>query len=490
MNEKFQASLLQSVFETYLEPFTAAAIIDNQGRALAIKAADLVDIGTFPTSAQLSDQYLQLQHGDIVLLNDPFSGGSHLSSMTLVKGFELPVSKSDKLKKLLICVRVPFRPRLGAGAKLEEEGVRVPPAPIFMNGELNKQLMEGLGQHPLCPESFEEFITREINLLQQRSDILSSQIRALGFELNDKSVGEFHALAHEKAKQALDEIAIGEAKVEQKFSKDVGKLTLQFTSTEKSLLFDFTGTTGSEVLNLTDNATFGACVGATYSVLDTVVPLNHGSLQAISVTTPKDTMVNTQKAKPIYMGLTDGPGVLASLVLKAIGQVDNRKQVAQSGLSQCSLEFVFADGSRYFDSTHVGLAATPDKPGVSGLDPWRRSHLNPSVEAAEKRFPVQVVSHNYRQKSGGSGLHQGGDGVTRKLKIQQDAELNWRIFDELKKNDGLSGGKTGTGPEVTLTSADGQITQLNKLGQIRVSAGSTVTINSAGGGGVGEVETE
>jgi N-methylhydantoinase B len=490
MNDKFQASLLQAVFESFVNEFSSAAIMDAKGRALTIKASDLVDVGTFPTSAQLSDQYLQLQHGDIVLLNDPFSGGSHLSSMTLVKGFELPSLGNEKLRKLLICVRVPFRPRLGSGVSLDEEGVRVPPAPIFMDGEINKQLMEVLGQHPLCPESFEEFITREILKLQKGSEDLASQLQCLGFHLSDDFIESFHQLSHIKAKLALDDLAIGEARVDQTFGAGAGKLSLQFHSTEKSLHFDFTGSTQSDFLNLTDNATFGSCVGVTYSALDSVVPLNHGSLQAIDVTTPKDTMVNTQSAKPIFMGLTDGPGILASLVLKAIGAVDPRKKVAQSGLSQCALEFVFADGSRYFESTQVGLAASQNQSGVSGLDPWRRSHLNPSIESAEKRFPIQVLSHNYRQKSGGSGRYQGGDGVTRKIRIDAAAELYWRVFDEMKKNDGLGGGKTGSGPEVTVTSPSGETLNLKRVGHCKIKAGSVITINSAGGGGVGEIEAD
>lgn len=489
MNPSGQYTLLQQVFESILSDFVGAAIIDESGRALAIKSSDLVDLGSFPTAAEVSDKYMQLKHNEVVLLNDPHSGGSHLSSMTLVMGYEKLASRSGN-KKLLFCARIPFRPVLGEGDTLDQEGIRIPPAPVFSDGNINTELMSALLQHPLCPEHFKSYIEKGLEKLLKASKSLESQSSMLGFSFSDKLVNDYLDQSHKRCLKALDDFSLGETKLEQSLDAGKTKLALHLTSEEKLIRFDFTGTTASQTLHLTDNATFGACAGALFSALGLVVPKNHGSLQTINVVTPKNSMVNSTANKSMYLGMTDGTSLVASLALKAIGQIDPRKRLAQSGISQCSIELIFEDGKRYFDHNQMGLAAGPEQPGVDALDPWKRSHLNPSIAQVESRFPLKVLSHSLRQKSGGSGFNQGGDGVTRKLETTQSSTMIWRIFDEWKKNEGIEGGKTGSGPEVAVTFSDGKSQSLGASGKIELPAGSVITIHSAGGGGVGEIPKE
>ena len=64
-------------------------IANRVGDPLLLKYAHTTDIGTLPNSAQTVAKYLQLSTGQVAILNDPYSGGGLLSSITLFTALEV-----------------------------------------------------------------------------------------------------------------------------------------------------------------------------------------------------------------------------------------------------------------------------------------------------------------------------------------------------------------------------------------------------------------
>src|ERR1035437_7001854 len=60
---------------------------------------------------------------------------------------------------------------------------------------------------------------------------------------------------------------------------------------------------------------------------------------------------------------------------------------------------------------------------LSGVHPHRPSSLNAPAEALEYAYPVRLRQYSFRSKSGGAGLHAGGDGIVREIEVLTAAQV-------------------------------------------------------------------
>src|SRR5690606_4636635 len=71
----------------------SCALFDVDARMIAQAAHIPVHLGSMPASVQAAiEAFPSLQHGDMVILNDPYHGGSHLPDITMVS----PVIVDDR----------------------------------------------------------------------------------------------------------------------------------------------------------------------------------------------------------------------------------------------------------------------------------------------------------------------------------------------------------------------------------------------------------
>lgn len=491
MNSVFDASSLQSLFEKSFANIYSGALVDADGNTLFLKYQNLSDIGTFPAASLTSDQYIQIQNDDFVILNDPYSGGTVLSSVTIVMGIDLSVGprKTDNTK-LLLSSRLSFKPRVVHSKSIEDEGVRIPPSPLKINGQWNQELFQFMDSHPKVPQSFKSSVIHQTELMLECRDCLINGLQILSLKLNKKSIQKFINYSYQRAQLALSDLTNGEKLIERPLADSKEKLAIRVEIQDEKVLFDFTNSTNSKHLHLTDAATIGACAGSLFSTLDQEIPVNAGTLKIVEVITPKGSMVNAKYPEPVFLGLTDGVALIAVTVIELIGQIDSRKVMAQNGFSQCSLEVDFESGPHFFEFLESGVAAGKDRPGVSALDLWKRSHLMPSIESAESLLPIKVLSNSYRQNSGGSGLYNGGDGATRSIQVLQSGRLTWMISPPISKPEGINGGKAASPTELFIVPPGQSKIKLEPFGSQSIERNTVIIMNSAGGGGVGEPHSE
>ena len=62
----------------------SCALFDDQGRMIAQAAHIPVHLGAMPISVATAIERLDFAPGDVVILNDPFHGGSHLPDVTII----------------------------------------------------------------------------------------------------------------------------------------------------------------------------------------------------------------------------------------------------------------------------------------------------------------------------------------------------------------------------------------------------------------------
>src|SRR5438094_4798159 len=84
--EEMGAALRRSAFSPNIKERRdySCAVFDGQGRAVAMGDHMPVHLGSMPMSVAAATETFDLQPGDIAMLNDPYSGGTHLPDITLV----------------------------------------------------------------------------------------------------------------------------------------------------------------------------------------------------------------------------------------------------------------------------------------------------------------------------------------------------------------------------------------------------------------------
>jgi N-methylhydantoinase B len=134
----------------------------------------------------------------------------------------------------------------------------------------------------------------------------------------------------------------------------------------------------------------------------------------------------------------------------------------------------------------VGLGARPFADGVDVI--YYIGQENYPVEYVERDFPLRVERYAVRPDSGGPGLHRGGTGVIRDIRVMCDrAEIATRMENTLVAPYGLAGGRAGRTGRVTLNPRTPSERALPGQGDgIALQRGDVFRLETCGGGGWGD----
>ena len=134
------------------------AICDTGGRLIAQADHLPVHVGALPwATLAVEERFKDVQPGDVILLNDPYHGGSHLPDLTAF----VPVFAADK--RLLWTIVRAHQSDIGgathgaynpAATEIYQEGLRVPPIKLYEAGKLRDDLLDLLALNIRNPREF------------------------------------------------------------------------------------------------------------------------------------------------------------------------------------------------------------------------------------------------------------------------------------------------------------------------------------------------
>lgn len=476
---------LNHFFDGLLSPFASGAVCTAEGEVIYLKYENLADIGTIGNATRIACQYIKPKMGDVAILNDPYSGGTTLSTMTLVT----PLIPADSnTTELYLTIRVGFKPNLTITQNLEEEGVRIPPTPIALKKEINTAILSAIAMHPLCPHDFQKKITDQIQLLFDRVHKATLLHRCKSIDFSKTHIKKYLTASKEVFQNELSEIPHGEYKAET--TLDQGEIIrLKIELTEDKVQIDFRGTSISKSVCLTDAATFGACFGAITAFLGKTLPVNSETFSFIQVTTPLGCLLNSKYPSPTFKGMTDGTALIANCVITALSRIVKNRDVAQSAVASSKIQMNFENGQKFYDHLPGGAGAHKTGAGCDGISFWQRNNLQPSIEEIERQFPLLVRRVSLRNASGGKGQFAGGNGMFKMYELLQPAQLSW-ILDQTKNTPmGINGATRGSSGEIFVYHKEKSEKQnLPDQGQVKLQSRDTISVYSAGGGGWGTVK--
>jgi N-methylhydantoinase B len=134
----------------------------------------------------------------------------------------------------------------------------------------------------------------------------------------------------------------------------------------------------------------------------------------------------------------------------------------------------------YYETIGGGQGASSSGPGPSGVHVGMSNTLNTPIEALELEFPMRVERYQLRYGSGGAGVHSGGDGIERRVRVLEPATLSLLSDRRRHAPAGKAGGSAGACGENLLDDH-----QVPPKYTTELRPGQTVSVLTPGGGGWG-----
>src|SRR6266849_6714510 len=197
-----------------------------------------------------------------------------------------------------------------------------------------------------------------------------------------------------------------------------------------AITIDFTGSDPQVqgAINAVEAITVSACFYVFRCLLREDVPATAGLMRPIEVIAPAGTVVNAKPPAAVAGGNVETSQRIVDALLRALAQaIPDRIPAAAAGtmnnLTIGGIDPRTGEPFSYYETIACGMGARPTKPGVSGVHTHMTNSLNTPAEALEYAYPLRVRRYSLRSKSGGVGLHTGGDGIVREIEVLTDAQV-------------------------------------------------------------------
>ena len=480
----------------------SCAVFDGGGRLVAQAAHIPVHLGAMPASVAAARQAVEAwAPGDVVVLNDPYAGGTHLPDVTMVS----PVfPAAGGAPAFFVATRAHHADvggmtpgSLPLSDELYQEGLIIPPVRLYRGGVPNEDLLRLLLRNVRTPDE------RRGDLAAQRAAHLVGE-RRLAALVEQHGAAEVAAYArHLQAYSArLTRTAIagwpdGDYAFEDTLVvHEAGRalptpLRVEARIRGEAITFDFTGTApaGAHAFNAVLSITRSACYYVVRCLAGEAVPVNAGCFAPVTVTAPEGCLVHARPPAAVAAGNVETSQRIVDVVLGALARAlpDRVPAASQGTMNNLTIGGLQADGTpyAYYETLGGGMGAAPDADGLSGVHVHMSNTRNTPVEALERAFPFRITRYGLRPGTGGAGRHRGGDGLVREYAFLAQATVTV-LSDRRERGPwGLAGGHDGAPGRNVLLHPDGRSEPLPATFSRRVAPGERLRIETPGGGGFG-----
>jgi N-methylhydantoinase B len=444
--------------------------------------------------------------GDVILLNDPYRGGTHLNDVTLI----YPVFADGRLI-LFPAVREHWADvggmtpgsLSGRATEIYQEGVRIPPIKILEGGRLNKAAMDLILANMRVPDEREGDFHAGLAACKTAERRIREIVARYGLDTLLDTIRRNLDRSEARMRGKIATLPAGEYSYEDYLETfgDHGLepllLPLTLAIGPGGLTADFTG--ASPQVPVPVNSTLAVTAASVFialkSILDPDAPLNHGSFRPITVIAPEGTIVNVRAPAPAGSHGEIRKRVIAVMV-GALAQVvpelvagdlfrtsfHNLVGGIHPGSGKQFVHYEWASGGN-------GAFAEDDGPSAMASIDWGDLNTVQPTEVLESRFPLRIESSGLAMNSGGDGRQRGGLAMRREIRlVAPEATYSVLADGAVLPAFGVLGGGSGVpvGSHVVRKGREVKFSTPGKVSGFRLLGGDVLVLQSAGGGGYGD----
>ena len=492
--DEMGAALKRSAFSPNIKDRLdfSCAIFDAKGQLTAQAAHIPVHLGSMAFAMEQIVAKIQWREGDMVVVNDPFMGGTHLPDVTVIA----PVFCAGSLTA--------FVANRAHHANIGEEGVVISPTHLLSAGNWCKPVLEqlaGLNPGVLTGDDFSHLephilstigdFTAQVSANRTGLKRLQQLIERYGVERYGLMVESLNDYAANLAAESLKQIPDGEYQFADVLDDDgagtqniVIKTSLRVVHGQ--ITVDFTGTSLQVPGNV--NCPLSVAAAAVFYVFRCLmpeqIPACAGAFRNIRLKADSGCLLNANFPAAVAAGNVETSTRVVDVVIGALAQaIPQRLAAASHGtMNNVAMGAIESNGRRwdYYETMGGGMGASPHKDGISAVQTHMTNTLNTPVESLELHYPIHVNRYEIRRHSGGEGEHRGGDGLVRELRFKGAATVSLLTERRHSRPWGYDGGEPGATGENTLNGAP-----LPAKTSFQANPGDVLRIATPGGGGWG-----
>jgi N-methylhydantoinase B len=466
----------------------SAALFDARGRMVAQAEHIPVHLGAMPVAVRAVMER-DPAPGDVFILNDPFSGGTHLPDITLVSPMVLDGEIAG------YAVTRAHHSDVGGmtpgsmpadSRSIYQEGLVIPPVRLVERGTLDEDVLALLLANVRTPEIRRGDLRAQVaanELAGRRLRELAEQRGRDVLEAAFTDVLDYTERGTRETLRALPDgvyEATGEIEGDGFADTDI-PLRVAVTIAGDELTIDFAGSAPQVPgnVNCPLAVTLSACYFALRVLLPREVPVNDGTYRAMTVRAPEGSVVNAGPPAAVVAGNVETSQRIADAVLAALA---GAAEVPAQGQGTMNNLILGGEGWTYYETIGGGQGASRRGPGPSGVHVGMSNTLNTPIEAFELEYPLRVRRYELAYGTGGAGVHRGGDGIVREVEVLEPATLS--LLSDRRRH-GPAGADGGSAGAPGVNALDGE--RLGPKATAALEPGQVVSVQTPGGGGWGKL---
>ncbi|OGD14124.1 MAG: hypothetical protein A2W20_05410 [Candidatus Aminicenantes bacterium RBG_16_66_30] len=476
----------------------SCSLFNEKGETLAQGSHIPVHLGAMPLSVQAALGAVTFEKGDLVILNDPYRGGTHLPDITCISpvflGRKLSFFVANRAHHSDVGGMTPGSMPLAT--ELFQEGLIIPPIKLYSRGRMNRAVFDLLLSNVRTPDErrgdlLAQIAANEIGRVRLEEAVArfgAAKVRLYSAIIQDYTEGFLRATI--KAipdgtyafEDFLDDDGISDRPI---------KIGVRVTVRGDRAVVDFSPSSPQTEGGVNANyaITSSAVLYVFRSLVEEDIPFNTGLMRPLEIVAPRRSIVNAEFPAACAGGNVETSQRIVDVLLGALAKALPGRIPAASQGTMNNVAFGGYDPARdrhfaYYETIGGGMGAGATAAGLSGVHTHMTNSLNTPVEALENYLPLKIRRYGLRKGSGGRGLHRGGEGIVREYEFLVPAALTVMSDRRRFPPYGVRGGGPGAMGKNTLVSA-GRARTLGSKVNIKIHPGDVLRIETPGGGGFG-----
>ncbi len=479
----------------------SCAVYDAAGETVAMGDHMPVHLGAMPLSVRQAMRAFRLAPGDVVILNDPFRGGTHLPDITAVAGVFLGGASrpafyvANRAHHADVGGQSPGSMPLAR--EIYQEGVRIPPVLLVRGGEFDRELLGLILANVRTPAEREGDLLAQVMSIRRGQQRLAALVGRHGPARVRRNMAALQDYSERMMRAAIRRLPNGVYRFTDYLDSDgvsrrPVRIQVAVTIRGDQAEVDFAGSDPQAAGPV--NANYAIAVSATLYVFRCLitedVPYTGGLLRPIRVLAPEGSVVNARPPAAMAAGNVETSQRITDVLLGALSRAAPERIPAASSGTMSNLSVGGWDAARarafaYYETIAGGMGASARAAGLSAVHTHMTNSWNTPVEALEHQFPLRIRAYRIRAGSGGRGRQPGGDGIVREYEFLAPCEVTLLSDRRVRAPYGLAGGAPGQPGRNTLLRGRKSIA-LAGMAKVDAQPGDILRIETPGGGGFGK----